>query len=261
MLTIDKLAYLSKLRYTNPAEKFFYSILTLVFCIVSRLITIGFLVMIVNYILTVKLGGISYKRYLKLMLVPMSFLILSALAIFINISRVPLDLYSLPIGNFYLTVSKEGFMRAVSLVVTALASVSCLYFLSINTTMTDLLTVMRKFKIPGLFVELVLLIYRYIFVMLDTAYAISVSQKSRLGNKDFRTSLKSFSEMVSTLFVRSVKRSRYLFDAMEARGYDGEIKVLEEHRPVNPKAVAAIVVFEIILLVLTISIKKGVHII
>lgn len=262
MLTIDKLSYLSKLRYTNPAEKFFYSLLTLIFCIVSRSITIGLLVLVVNFILTVKFGGISYKRYLKLMFIPMSFLILSTLAIFLNISKKPLDLYSLPIGSFYLTGSREGFSRAVSLVITALASVSSLYFLSLNTTMTDLFSVMRKFKVPGLFIELMLLIYRYIFVLLDTAHSISVSQDSRLGNKDYKTSLKSFSQMVSALFVRSVKRSRYLFDAMEARGYDGEIKVLEEHRPINKRTVFKIVIFEMFLLILTLLIKiKGVHLI
>lgn len=121
---------------------------------------------------------------------------------------------------------------------------------------------MRKFKVPGLFIELMLLIYRYIFVLLDTAHSISVSQDSRLGNKDYKTSLKSFSQMVSALFVRSVKRSRYLFDAMEARGYDGEIKVLEEHRPINKRTVFKIVIFEMFLLILTLLIKiKGVHLI
>ena len=87
MIIVDKLCYLSKLRYVNPMEKFVFAMLTLIFCIVSRSIVMGILTIAVNSWLTIVRGGISAARYRNLMMVPLAFLLLSTAAIIINISR------------------------------------------------------------------------------------------------------------------------------------------------------------------------------
>lgn len=255
MIVIDKLCYLSKIRYVNPAEKFAFAVLTLIFCIVSRSIVMGLFIMVLNSFLTIKIGGISARRYGNLMLVPLAFLLLSTAAIIVNVSKHPLDAFALQIGSWFLTGSWDSVLHGLQLIVTALAAVSCLYFLSLNTTMTDILSVLRKMHCPALLLELMLLIYRYIFVLLDVAYYISTSQNARLGHKDLRTSIKSFGGMVQALFIRAMKRSRNLYDAMEARCYSGEIKVLEENHDVSKRNIIMIAVFELVLLGFTIFIK------
>lgn len=255
MIIVDKLCYQSKLRYVNPVEKFTFAMLTLTFCIVSRSIAMGLAVLVMNGVLTVKVGGISGKRYRHLMLIPFTFLIISTLAILINISKTPLDAFAFQVGEWYLTGSYYGIMKAVQLVITALASVSCLYFLSLNTTMTDIIEVNRKLHVPELFLELMLLIYRYIFVLLDFAYSITTAQNSRLGNKDFKTSMHSFGTMAQVLFIRSMKRAANLYDAMEARCYDGRINVLSESKPPKMRNIGMICIVETVLLIYTIFIK------
>lgn len=254
-MIIDKLCYLSKLRYVNPGEKFAFAMLTLIFCLVSRSIAMGVFVLLLNAVLNIKIAGIAPKRYLNLMLVPLTFLLLSTLAIIVNFSKSPLDAFAIPLGSWYATGSMDAIMRAGQLTITALAAVSCLYFLSLNTTMTDILSVLRKLHVPALMVELMMLIYRYIFVLLDIAYYITTSQNARLGYKDMKTSLNSFGGMVQALFIRAMKRSRNLFDAMEARCYDGEIKVLDETHPVNKRNVVLIVLVEILLCAATVLLR------
>ena len=252
MLLIDKLCYRSNLRYVNAGEKFAYSLLTLCMCIVSRSILLALLVLTVNSFLTVGKGGIPLFRYRNLMLVPLVFLLLSTLAIIVNISRTPLDAYAIPLGSFYITGSFASLYQGLQLILTAMASVSCLYFLALNTPMTDILNELRKLKLPGLLLELMLLIYRFIFVLLEIASSILTAQKSRLGNRDFKTSVKSFGAMVSVLFVRSLKKSGALYDAMESRCYVGTIHVLTENYPPKKAEIFLILLFEILLLLLTI---------
>ena len=189
------------------------------------------------------------------MTIPLAFLILSTLAIMFNISRTPLDLFAIPMGNWYLTSSRDSFRYSLQLILTALSSVSCLYFLSFSTPIPDILNVLGTMHCPKLLIELMLLIYRFIFVLLSVASAITTSQQSRLGNKDYKTSLKSFSAMVSVLFIRSFKRANALYDAMESRCYDGTIHVLNETVPPKKKNILAIAVFEIVLLSLTVLFK------
>lgn len=255
MITIDKLCYNSKLRYVNAGEKFAFTMITLLLCVISRSIVIACIVLTATGILTVYKGGIPLFRYMHFMTVPLAFLILSTLAIMFNLSRTPLDLFAIPLGEWYLTSSRDSFRYAIQLILTALSSVSCLYFLSFSTPMPDILNVLGTLHCPKLLIELMLLIYRFIFVLLSVASAITDSQHSRLGNKDYKTSLKSFSAMVSVLFIRSFKRANALYDAMESRCYDGTIHVLNETFPPEKKHIFAIFVFDIVLLTLTVFIK------
>ena len=102
---------------------------------------------------------------------------------------MPFDAAAVPLGTYYLTASYASIRKGIQMILTALASVSCLYFLSFNTPMTDVLSVLKKLHCPDLLVELMLLIYRYIFLLLDISFCISLSQDSRLGNRDLKTSM------------------------------------------------------------------------
>lgn len=253
MIAIDKLCYYSNLRYVNAGEKFAYAVLTLLFCVASRSIPMAVLVLIVNGILTVYKGGIPFSRYMHFMVMPFVFLLLSTLAILINISKTPLDAFSIAVGKWYITSSWQALYQGFQLILTALASVSCLYFLSFNTPITDILTVLKKLRCPALIIELMLLIYRFIFVLLDISSAISISQDARLGNKDLKTAYQSFGKLISILFIRAMKKSNSLYDAMESRCYDGYIHVLSEDFPPKKKNIMLIILFESVLLMITIG--------
>lgn len=252
MIVVDKLCYRSKLRYVNAGEKFAFSMLTLVFCIISRSLLIAVTALLVNGFLTVRKGGISFGRYIRLLAVPFTFLILSTLAIIVNISKIPLDAYAMPVGTFFITGSRESLRFGIQLIMTAMGSVSCLYFLSLNTTMTDILDVLAALHCPEIMIELMMLIYRFIFVLMETASAILVSQKSRLGNRSLKGSIQSFGQMGAGLFIRALRRSNALYDAMESRCYDGKIRVLSVQHPARKKEVVLIVLFEMGLLAMTI---------
>ncbi len=247
MIIVDKLCYYSKLRYTNAAGKFAFTILTLIACIISRSIVVAILVLAVTGILTVYKGRIPFSRYRSLMMVPVIFLLLSTMAILVNISRTPLDAFALPVGSYYITGSFAELHRGIQLIFTALASVSCLYFLSLNTPMTDILDVLKKLHVPPLILELMMLIYRYIFILMNLASDITVSQHSRLGNVNLRAARKSFADMISSVFILSIRRSSELYDAMESRCYDGTIQVLSENHPAKRREILLIAAFEIIL--------------
>ena len=69
------------------------------------------------------------------------------------------------------------------------------------------------------------------------------AQESRLGNRNFRTRIRSFGGMGAALFVLALKRANALYDAMESRCYDGRIRVLSQERPPRKKEIALIVLF------------------
>ncbi len=249
MIGIDILSYQSKLRYVNPMMKFTYAMCTLALCVCTRWVPIALVVLVANSYLIVVASGVKVGRYLHYLEVPVTFLLLSTASIILNISKAPLDLWASPVGDWYVSVSVASLSFGLQLLLTAFASVTCLYFLSFTTPMPDILWVLGKLKCPPLVIELMLLIYRYIFVLMAVANDIGVAQASRLGQRDYKTAIKSFVALVSVLFIRAMKKSNALYDAMEARCYDGTLRVLHETVAVKTGQAMAVAVFEIGLLV------------
>ena len=77
------------------------------------------------------------------------------------------------------------------------------------------------------------MIYRYIFIMLETYTRLKNSAESRLGYVDFRTSCYTFGQIASNLFIVTLKKANAYYNALEARCYDGELNFLEEEKPVK----------------------------
>ena len=238
MTGIDKWSYSSGLSHVSPEEKFAYAAATMLVCVVSRSVLAAGIALAASAFLNVKKGKLPAGRYLRFLMVPLAFLVLSTPAVFVNVSETPMDAYAVAVGHFYITSSRRGILNGMQMILTAMASISCLYVLSLNTPMTEILDVL---------IELMLLTYRFIFILLEEARAVLTAQKARLGNRDVKTAVRSFGQMASVLFVRALKRSDALYHAMEARCYDGQLKVLGKKYAVSRRRVWALAGFEALL--------------
>jgi cobalt/nickel transport system permease protein len=254
MISIDKLAYISELRKTNPMEKFIFSILTMILCISLNDIAYSIVVIFFMAAVTIFKGKIPAKSYGELILIPLVFLIIGVVTIAINtIGTTKGVIFSFTVFNIKLGCTQDSLLMAAKIFFKALASVSCLYFLSLTTPIFEILTVLRKLKVPKLFVELMGLIYRFIFVLLDTANMIFISQNSRLGYSKVSTAYGSLGKLVTSLFVSSYKRSQDIYTAMESRCYDGEINLIESNLKISYKNMFIIVIVEIALIAISFS--------
>lgn len=255
-IIIDKLAYSSALRNRSPFLKSAFAVGALLLCVAARSFVISGILLLCMSALTVGYSKTSLPRYLKFMTAPFAFLLLGTVAIAVSFSDHPLDLWSVSLGSHYLTVSRESLLYAIRLIVVSLASVSCLYFLALTTPMLDILTVLARIHCPWLIIELMMLIYRYIFVLLDMASSILTAQSCRLGNRDLKTAINSMGQMLSVLLVRAMTRSGQLFDAMESRCYDGKIRVLSDTSKAFLWEKLAVILFLVFLAAVSILCKQ-----
>lgn len=255
MLLIDQLSYSSKLRYKNPYVKAFFSVCTLMLCVITRSIIVSMITFLVMGSLTIIKGGTSFSHYNKLIKIPMVFIFLSTISIIVNISKVPLSSVGFPVFGYYISISSDSCFFSARLFLTALSSVSCLYFLSLTTPMTDLLMVLDRLHFPPVLIELMMLIYRFIFILMEIANSLTISMKSRLGYKDFKTSCYSVGSLMAVLLLRSMQKASYLYDAMESRCYNGRINLLTNSYPITKKEIVFVGLFELMLLFIYIFLK------
>jgi len=222
MLLIDKYAYMNKLASVHPLEKMTLSLGLLLLSLImrnERISLITFIVMSAFIILSAK---IPVKYYAKLLLLPGFFLLSSLVSILISIapstSTLPAHIWSFTVNNWTIFVSSASITIAQQLFFIVLGSTSCLYFLILTTSVQSICYVLRQWRLPVLFVELVELTYRFIFIFLDSMQKIHLAQQARLGYRSPMQWLRSISMLIAALLAELFQRSRELNNAMEARG-------------------------------------------
>lgn len=133
-------------------------------------------------------------------------------------------LFKIPLGLFTLVVHREGVLAAVTFVVRVGVSVSLAVLLILTTRWADILKALRTLRVPSLFIVVLSITYRYIFLLLHTANAMFLARKSRTvahtSGKEQRWWIVA---SMSTLLSRSLRMSEEVYQAMLARGFSGDI--------------------------------------
>lgn len=236
MINIDSYAYSNNLKKIHPGEKSLFAMLTMTVCLTSPTVITPLIVLALMASIVILKAGIPSRVFVKLMLVPLSFLLISVLTIAFSVSTNPSGfwlaktMYGLTFGIRY-----PDLITAVQLFLRSLGAVSCLYFLALTTPMTEIITVLHRLKVPVIITELMVLSYRFIFVLMETAITINRAQSSRLGYISLKISYRSMSRLFSALLGKVFVKSQELYNAMAARCYMGEIKVLTKKYPVSLK--------------------------
>lgn len=229
MILIDRYAYSSKLKQTAPLLKLLFALITQGICLWADNIIISIMIILMMGAITVIRGRTPLSTFIKMLLIPIAFIAVSVFTIAVSMSEQASGfLFAAPILGKWVGVSYVGIQHGLQLFLKAFGAMSCLVFLSLSTPMVDLLVAFRQLGLPKFLIEIMGLVYRFIFVLLDTSNQIFVAQSCRLGYSGLRNGYRSLGTMASMVFIRAYKRSDDLYTALEARGYDGELKILEE---------------------------------
>ena len=117
--------------------------------------------------------------------------------------------------------SAEGLRHGVVLGSRVLGAVSVMLLLSSVAPAHQIFHALRWFRAPESWVEIALLIYRYVFALLDQTSDVIVAQRVRLGYSSVTRSLSSVSVLAGTVVGRSMDQAMSTFEAMTLRGYKG----------------------------------------
>jgi len=116
-------------------------------------------------------------------------------------------------------------------------------FIALTTPMTDIFIVLRRCRIPEVVIDLMMIIYRTIFILIDQVIQIYHAQVMRLGYSTYRESLYSFATLCGAAFIASWDAGEDLIRAMDARCYDGKFALLGESRPLERMPCLAVMTF------------------
>jgi cobalt/nickel transport system permease protein len=130
-------------------------------------------------------------------------------------------LFSFALLGHEFTVTAGGVGRGLELAARILGGMATLLFFSLTTPLPELMRAARFFRCPPVLVELAMIMYRYIFLLLEEGGRIRNAERSRLGFVDFRSGLRSSGILGGMLVLRTYDRAERSFAAMRCRGYRG----------------------------------------
>ncbi len=134
-------------------------------------------------------------------------------------------------------ISGEGVTLLATIVARSWLAVGAGVLLVSTTPVAELLRASRALGVPVVLVSTLFFAYRYAFVIGDEAQRMlrarasrSAALEGRRAGGSLRWRIGVAGAMVGSLFARSLERSDRIFAAMQARGYAGDILVLETPR-------------------------------
>ena len=149
-------------------------------------------------------------------------------------------LFDLAIGPAHLAPSWNGLAGAALFVSRVGVSVSIAILLVVTTPWADVLKSLRALKVPQVFVLVLSMTYRYIFLFLHTANGILLARKSRVvGRTTGGEQRRWITGTMGNLMSRAFKMSNDVYAAMLARGFGGEVRSFTIYR-VRPADVVAL---------------------
>jgi cobalt/nickel transport system permease protein len=141
------------------------------------------------------------------------------------------ELFYIPLGPLHLAVHGDGLLAAGVFVLRVGVSVSLAILLILTTKWADILKSLRVLRVPGIFVLVLAMTYRYIFLVLHTANGMFLSRKSRtVGRTSGREQRWWTVSTIGVLMSRSFRMSEDVYQAMLARGFDHEMRTLSDYR-------------------------------
>lgn len=133
-------------------------------------------------------------------------------------------------GGPGLQVTAAGLAMAQDVAIRSVAATLAMFTLACSTPMVDLLSALRRARVPDPLIEIAALIYRFTFGLLESAGAIRAAQEARLGYATRSAAMRSASMGVAVLFVRSWDRARRLEAGLAGRGYEDSLHTLQPDR-------------------------------
>ncbi len=133
----------------------------------------------------------------------------------------------LPVLDFPMT--EQGIYAALYLIFRVETTVTLSLLLILSTLWTGVLKALRVLRVPTVFVVILGMTYRYIFVMLETARNMFEARQSRLvGAFDAKTNRRIAAASIGVLLSKSFYLNAEVYLAMQSRGFRGEIYTLDD---------------------------------
>ncbi len=243
------MAYKSPLRAWPPVGKLLLVLALLMGSLLSPTPAVPLIVLIIGIVL------LNHSCSLKLpnimALACMETMLMLAISVTIIALMMPGEMiWQMNIGNIQLHISRQAANLALLLLARASAGFVVLLFFASSTPIPHLFLAMRQMGLPAFLAELVVLVYRYSFMLLEQMQQMAEAADCRLGFRNLKQSMHTTGKLVAGLFGRSMDFADRAQAALMCRNFRGQFMPFREPAKLTAKwVVASVAILAVLVLV------------
>lgn len=251
--SVDAAAYKSPMFHWSPLAKLFLILSLLVLDIASQHIWMSVFACAIGVCLFLYGSSLRPPHVLILLfLYAMSFIVVGA--VIFTIVTPGEAVASVTFLGFTINFTDAGISFALLIFARSTAALFLMFSFAVSTPVPHLANALKKLRLPDVFVEMMVLIYRYTFLLMESAESMHLAAECKFGYNGYKRSLKTTSRLAVGVFIHALDTAEKGQVILQCRNYKGDFMTLSEHEERNGAAtvfcaamVCAAVIFFILL--------------
>ncbi len=240
---LDYIAQESAFRHIHPGTKLFLALGSLILCLISPTPVVPLISGIIMSLVLILPGRLSPAQYGKILLGPAIFIIMSTIVLLFMLGGGNVIWRFQPVPLIDLSITTESVRISTLTLCRVFGCSVSLFFIALTTPMTDLFNSMKRTRVPIELIDLMMIVYRFIFIFYEQAVEIWQAQVMRLGYSRPTEAVRSFSRLCGMLFISSWNAGEDLVRAMDCRCYNGIFPSLDLAEPIKIKSLITVTIY------------------
>jgi cobalt/nickel transport system permease protein len=240
---LDSVAQQSAFRHINTGTKLLLALGSLILCLISPSPVVPLISGIILSLVLIIPGRTSSRLYGELLLGPVFFTVLSVVVLLFLLGGGDVVWRFNPVPWINLTITTGSLNQSILVLFRVFGCSISMFFIVLTTPMTDLFNGMKRIGIPIELIDLMMIIYRYVFIIYAQAFEIWQAQVMRLGYRRPMEAIRSFSMLCGMLFISSWIAGEDLIRAMDCRCYDGVFPSLDLAEPIQLRSLIPVILY------------------
>ncbi|HEM5997296.1 cobalt ECF transporter T component CbiQ [Streptococcus suis] len=218
MLIIDQYAYQNRLVGLSPKVKLGIYLLLLGISF-TGIPSLQWAIIVALFPATCYVAKLHWKTYAKWLLLTLPFVLISLVTMAVSFQTSPSQdvLLTLPLWKGYAVISQASLVQTLEVFVRSYACLMSTYFFVLTVPFRQLIDLLRSFRIPNELLEVIVFMYRFIFMFLEEFLVMRDTLDLKFGFGTMKQSYQTMGLLASQLFTRLMRANRQINDMLEFR--------------------------------------------
>ena len=250
-IQMDALAYSSRMLNWAPLGKLLLVIVVLIANVMTDSVVTAFAVLAIGLVLMAYSTNMRIPFMLAVAIGEAILILIVACGI-ISINGDPSEpcIWRADFLWLDLYMTADSFNQAWLVMIRAVAGITVMMAFATSTPIPHLAQALRQIRIPDEICEIVVLIYRYAFLLLERMDTMWSAANSRLGFTGFKRSMRTIASIAVGIFTSSMNLADKAQVSLDCRGYRGYFPIWNRPRKAGVGWVAAAAAVFVLLFVL-----------
>ena len=250
-IQMDALAYSSRMLNWAPLGKLLLVIVVLIANVMTDSVVTAFAVLAIGLVLMAYSTNMRIPFMLAVAIGEAILILIVACGI-ISINGDPSEpcIWRAEFLWLDLYMTADSFNQAWLVMIRAVAGITVMMAFATSTPIPHLAQALRQIRIPDEICEIVVLIYRYAFLLLERMDTMWSAANSRLGFTGFKRSMRTIASIAVGIFTSSMNLADKAQVSLDCRGYRGYFPIWNRPRNAGVGWVAAAAAVFVLLFVL-----------